>query len=286
MELYIVTGLSGAGKSSVLGFLEDYGFYCIDNFHPLLLPRFTQIIEDEKNDITKVALGMDIRLGKSFEMVTKTLFEEFSTKYLDYKIIFLDASDEVLIKRFKETRRVHPLGGNADLEDMIHKERKMLEVIKANSHYVIDTSYLLQRELKEYIDEIVFGSTDFDNFIVSIKSFGFKHGTPQDCDLVFDVRFIPNPFYVADLKQKTGNDVEVQEYVMQFEESKVFLEKLTDMITFLIPLYKRESKNVIVIGIGCTGGKHRSVTLANKLGENLRSEGFNCNIKHPHVQKT
>lgn len=284
MRFVIVTGVSGAGKTSVLKFLEDINFFCVDNIPPALLPKFAELCYEQEGEIERVAMGIDIRGGKLFD----TLFEVLSdleVKGYEYEILFLDASDEVLIKRYKETRRSHPLSKGGSIQDGVKQEREILQGVKARATYIIDTSHLLTRQLKEQINRIFVENQSYENLMVTIRSFGFKYGIPTDSDLVFDVRFLPNPFYIQELKEMTGNDKPVSDYVMSFEESQVFLKKLVDMVEFLIPLYIKEGKNNLVISIGCTGGKHRSVTLANALHACLDQEKHTLLLKHHDIEK-
>ena len=284
MKLVIVTGMSGAGKSTVLKFLEDFNFFCIDNLPPALMMKFAELCYEKGWEIEKVAVGIDIRGGKLFGDFFNAL-EDLKANGYDNKILFLDASDNVLLKRYKESRRIHPLSKGDTLLAGITKERELLEEIKEKSDYIIDTSNTLTRELKKQIEKIFIDNMDFENLMVTVNSFGFKYGIPMDSDLVFDVRFLPNPFYVAELKEFTGNDKPVYDYVMKSDESKVFLDKLTDMVEFLIPYYIREGKNQLVISIGCTGGKHRSVTLANALGDELNAKGHAVIVNHNDIEK-
>ncbi|MBR3992720.1 MAG: RNase adapter RapZ, partial [Anaerotignum sp.] len=252
MRFVIVTGMSGAGKTSVLKFLEDINFFCVDNIPPALLPKFAELCYEQKGEIERVAMGIDIRGGKLFN----DLFQELSSleeKGYQYEILFLDASDDVLIKRYKETRRSHPLSRNGSIQEGIRKEREMLRDVKTKSTYIIDTSQILTRQLKEQINSIFVDNKNYENLVITIQSFGFKYGIPTDSDLVFDVRFLPNPFYIQELKELTGNDEPVSSYVMRFEETQIFRKKLVDMMEFLIPLYIKEGKNNLVISIGCTG---------------------------------
>ena len=271
MRFVVVTGMSGGGKRSALKMLEDAGFYCVDNLPLSLVEKFVELISMPNSEISKVVLGLDVRSDQSFRDATRVL-KQLKDKGYQFEILFMDANDGVLIKRYKETRRVHPLAADGRLEDGVKKERKVLDDIKRNADYVIDTSNLLTRELKEELDRIFVGNGEYNSLMVTVMSFGFKHGIPADADLVFDVRFLPNPFYIDELKRKTGNDREVQDYVMSFGEAGEFLEKLTDMIRFLMPNYVKEGKYRLVIAIGCTGGKHRSVTLANGLYSRLKDE--------------
>jgi len=281
MEFAIVTGMSGAGKSTALKFLEDLGFFCVDNLPPALIPKFAELCFKPGSDIDKVALGLDIRGGKLFNDLLNTL-NSLDDEY-KYKILFLDASDKVLLNRYKETRRNHPL--SEQITTGIDKERTVLEEIKEKANYIIDTSYIIPRNLKTEINDIFLENKPFSNFRATILSFGFKNGIPIDADIAFDVRFIPNPFYIAELKEMTGNDAPVQDYVMSHEVSTEFLKKLVDMIEYLIPFYIREDKNQLIIAIGCTGGKHRSVTIANKLYDHMQKSGRNAIINHRDVKK-
>lgn len=280
MRFVIVTGMSGAGKLTAQKMMEDMGYYCVDNLPVPLIAKFVELILEPSQEITKVVLGIDVRADQSFDDVM-TALADLKAKGFSYEILFMEASDATLMKRYKETRRMHPLAMGGRVADGIAKERKILEKMKADADYVIDTSHLLTRELKEELDRIFISNKDYNSLMVNIVSFGFKHGIPADVDLVFDVRFLPNPFYIDELKAKTGNDHEVRDYVMSFPEAGEFLQKLTDMISFLIPNYIKEGKNQLIVGIGCTGGKHRSVTLANKLYEQLKDKGnYGLTVSH------
>ncbi len=272
MRFVIVTGMSGGGKSTALRMLEDAGFYCVDNLPVSLIETFMDLIANPGSEITKVALGVDVRSDQSFEQTTR-IIEELKEKGRKLEVLFMDAGENALIKRYKETRRVHPLAQGGRVEDGVRREKKVLEQIRKSADYVIDTTNLLTRELNTEIHRIFVENEEYNSLMITLLSFGFKHGIPADADLVFDVRFLPNPFYLDELKKKTGNDKEVRDYVMSFEESKEFLDRLTDMINFLIPNYVKEGKNQLVIAIGCTGGQHRSVTLANELNERLKNQG-------------
>lgn len=272
MRFVIVTGMSGGGKSTVLKMLEDAGFYCVDNLPISLVEKFVELISTPNSEISKVALGLDVRSDQSFEDATRVL-AQLKEKGSKFEILFIDADENVLIKRYKETRRVHPLALDGRVEDGVKSERRVLEKIRHNADYVIDTTNLLTRELKAELDRIFVEDEEYNSLMVTVMSFGFKYGIPADADLVFDVRFLPNPFYIDELKHKTGNDREIQEYVMGFEEAEDFMGRLTDMIQFLIPNYVKEGKYRLVIAIGCTGGKHRSVTLANELYKRMKDKG-------------
>lgn len=285
MKFVIVTGMSGAGKSTALKMLEDMGYFCVDNLPIALLPKFAELAHAPGSDISQVAVGVDIRNGRSLDEVSSVL-EHLKASGVAYQILYLEASDEVLVKRYKETRRTHPLAKQGRVEDGIRQEREKLLYLKENATYILDTSQLLTRELKKALEQILAGEKSFKNLMITVLSFGFKYGIPSDCDLVFDVRFLPNPYYVEGLKYKTGNDKEVQDFVMGYELSHTFLDKLVDMLEFLIPNYILEGKNQLVIGIGCTGGKHRSVTLANKLFEALSNcPEYGVRLEHRDVSR-
>ena len=285
MRFVVVTGMSGGGKTAALKMLEDAGFYCVDNLPVFLIEKFVELSTVPNGEISKVALGLDVRAGQSFADVTKIL-ADLKSKGYQFEILFMDASDNALIKRYKETRRVHPLAVDGRVEDGVRKERKILEKMRKEADYVLDTSKLLTRELKEELDRIFVKNEEYNSLMVNIVSFGFKHGIPVDADLVFDVRFLPNPFYIEELKTKTGNDKEVQDYVMSFPEAEQFMEKLADMIQFLIPNYIKEGKYSLVIAIGCTGGKHRSVTLANRLYQKMKNQGnYGLKLYHRDVSQ-
>lgn len=272
--------MSGAGKSSVLKMLEDAGYYCIDNLPVPLMPKLVELLREPQSEIEKIALGIDIRNGKNFVEVERML-QEWRGLGLEIEVLFMEASDKELVKRYKETRRIHPVQGEGRVETSISRERLSMENIKKDATYIIDTSQLLTRELKEEIIKIFVKGEEYKNLYVTILSFGFKNGLPADADLVFDVRFLPNPYYIEELRRKSGNDQVVQDYVLDNEKAQEFLKKLQDMVEFLIPSYIREGKSQLVIAIGCTGGKHRSVTIANELYKVLE-ENDSCGIRIEH----
>lgn len=285
MRFVIVTGMSGAGKLTAIKLLEDVGFYCVDNLPVPLIEKFVELIVTSSSEINKVALGLDVRADQPFEEACRVLDNLKKSGY-KYEILFMDASQHVLMKRYKESRRLHPLSLEGRVEDGIRKEREILKSIKEDADYVIDTSNLLTRELKEEIDRIFVRNEEYNSLMVTILSFGFKNGIPADADLVFDVRFLPNPYYIDELKLQTGNDKAVQDYVMGFPESEEFMKKLEEMIHFLIPNYVKEGKYQLVIGIGCTGGKHRSVTLANELYKRMKDKGnYGLKLYHRDVKQ-
>lgn len=285
MKFVILTGMSGAGKSTALKIMEDIGFYCVDNLPIPLIEKFVELSESSNAELQKVAVGIDIRNGKALDELHDIL-DRLEAAGKPCEILFLDAEDSVLVKRYKETRRNHPLSGGERIDKGIEQEREKLAFLKKRANYILDTSQLLTRELKTEISKIFVENQDFKNLFITILSFGFKYGIPADSDLVFDVRFLPNPYYVEGLRFKNGNDKEIQDYVLQFEEAHEFLDKLEDMISFLIPNYIVEGKNQLVISIGCTGGKHRSVTLANELYKRLSSrKEFGLKIEHRDIEK-
>ena len=285
MRFVIVTGMSGAGKSTAMKMMEDIGFFCIDNLPIPLVEKLVEFYEKFESNIDKVALGVDIRDKEGLNHMDKTL-SNLDDKKVRYDILFLDAENEVLIKRYKETRRNHPLAGRERIENGIVLERKKLGFLKERATYIIDTSQLLTRELKMELEKIFVQNQEYKNLFVTILSFGFKYGIPSDSDIVMDVRFLPNPYYVDGLRAKTGNDKEIQDYVMQYDDAKIFLDKLEDLVKFLSPNYIAEGKNQLVISIGCTGGKHRSVTLANELYKRLESEkDYGLKIEHRDIGK-
>ena len=285
MRFVIVTGMSGAGKSTALKMLEDMGYFCVDNLPIPLLTRFVEMFSEPEEEVKKIALGIDVRGGQDFTGL-KEVLDDLDSREIEYEILFLDASDDVLIKRYKETRRKHPLSGSGRVDTGIAIEREKIMFLKMRATYILDTSKLLTRELKLELEKIFVKGHSFCSLYITVMSFGFKYGIPQDSDLVFDVRFLPNPYYMDSLKEKTGNDPEVQDYVMENDKSRIFLKKLEDMVEFLIPNYILEGKNQLVIAIGCTGGKHRSVTLANALYQILdKKENYGVRIEHRDIGK-
>jgi len=277
MRFVIITGLSGAGRTLALRIFEDHGYFCVDNLPPALIPKFAELCRQTRKN--KIALVMDIRGGDFFDHLFESLKGLKNMGY-SYQILFLDASDEVLIKRYKESRRRHPLALEKRIIDGINLERKKLEPLKATANVIIDTSFKTPAQLKDEIVRRFIKAEKEEGLLINLVSFGFKQGLPLDADLVFDVRFLPNPFYVESLRMLTGNDSKVREYVMNCPESRKFLEKLTDLLEFLIPCYIREGKSQLVIAVGCTGGKHRSVTIVNELASLLREKGHKVIVEH------
>ena len=282
MRLVVVTGMSGSGKRTALKMLEDMGYYCVDNLPVKLIEKFVELVSEKNTELSKVALGLDVRADEPFSEVVKIL-DTIKGGNIKPEILFLETSEPVLLRRYKETRRLHPLSPDGRVEEGIRKEREILTEIKKNADYVIDTSNLLTRDFKEELDKIFLQNKQYNNLMVNIVSFGFKNGIPQDADLVFDVRFLPNPFYVERLKNLTGLDEAVQDYVMGYKESGEFLDMLENMLRFLIPNYIKEGKYQLVICIGCTGGHQRSVTLANELYKRLASGNYGITVTHRDV---
>ena len=287
MRFVIVTGMSGAGKSSALRILEDCGFFCIDNLPVSLIGQFAQILRDGSDPtITQIAVGIDIRSGRHLGRIDEAIKLVEETGII-CEVLYLDASDAVLLKRYKETRRTHPLVGNAGpLEDGIAAERQALSYLKSRASYIIDTSQLLIRDLKKEMDKIFVKGEIYHNLYITIMSFGFKYGIPADADLVFDVRFLPNPYYIEELRPLTGEDAPVRDFILEHSVTTEFLDKLEDMLTFLIPHYIEEGKNQLVIAVGCTGGRHRSVMMADALYERMdKVPGCGCRLDHRDLDR-
>ncbi|RVU54595.1 RNase adapter RapZ [Anaerosphaera multitolerans] len=275
MEILVITGMSGAGKSQALNVLEDLGYYAMDNLPPALMPKFAEIAS-ATNYFNKVCVVVDVRSGKFFDDFSASL-NQLEEMNIDYKVMFLEAREDVVIKRYKELRRPHPL--NQSIVEGYREETKILKEIKSRADYLIDTSELSNQQLKKAIRDILKVDKE-DALKISITSFGFKYGILQDADLVFDVRFLPNPYYLEDLKPLDGENEETKKYVMGFEVTREFIAKCVDMLTFLIPNYLKEGKTVLVVGFGCTGGFHRSVVIANEVGRILKALGNNVTVTH------
>jgi len=283
MRFVILTGLSGAGKTQAVRNLEDLGFFCVDNLPPLLIPKFAEACYQSNGNIDRIALVIDIRGGKFFDDIFESLAYLKEEGY-KYEILFLEASDKVLVKRYKESRRKHPLAPEGRVLNGIATERRKLKDVRERADHIINTSKLSARELTEEINNIYGEEGQIETkLIITVLSFGFKYGIPVDSDLVFDVRFLPNPYYIPELKQYSGNDKPVRDYVLDFDGTKVFIEKLQDMLQFLIPNYKSEGKRQLIVSIGCTGGRHRSVAIANRIYEILEHNGYNVNIDHRDI---
>lgn len=284
MQYTIVTGMSGSGKTRVIRYLEDMGYFCIDNMPPVLIPKFSEMLSAVNGNFNNVALVIDIRVGDMINELIKQI-EDLKSKGYDCTLLYLDANDETLVKRYKETRRQHPLEGKSGLLEAIQKERKMLSGLFDDADYVIDTSNLSATELLRKLKEIYAPASSGQSLKINVMAFGFKYGMPLDADLVFDVRCFPNPFYIDDLKRRTGNDKEVQDYVMSFPTAVKFMEKLQGLMSFMIPLYIEEGKISLSIAIGCTGGKHRSVTMTNKLADYLKSKDYDVSVTYRDLGK-
>ncbi|MBD9013251.1 MAG: RNase adapter RapZ [Lachnospiraceae bacterium] len=261
MKFVIVTGMSGAGKSTALKMLEDMGYFCVDNLPIALLPKFAELAHAPGSDISQVAVGVDIRNGRSLDEMSSVL-EHLKASGVAYQILYLEASDEVLVKRYKETRRTHPLAKQGRVEDGIRQEREKLLYLKENATYILDTSQLLTRELKKALEQIFAGEKNFKNLMITVLSFGFKYGIPSDCDLVFDVRFLPNPFYIPEYRHKTGRVQVVNDYIHSFDVTDEFKTHYFNTMDFLVPNYEKEGKAQFIVAVGCTGGMHRSVAMA------------------------
>ena len=283
MRFVIITGLSGAGKTHAVRCMEDFGYYCIDNMPPALIPKFAELCYSSQGKLDKIAVVTDIRSGDMFSQLFGAL-SEIREKGFDYEILFLDADDAALIKRYKETRRKHPLSLDGRLSDAIALERRLLADVYNKADNIINTTNLSQRQCRTELAAI-FESDDSVALSINVLSFGFKYGMPLDADMVFDVRFLPNPYYIDELKEHTGLEACVSDYVMQFEQSQKFLGMLTDMADFLIPQFIEEGKKHLVIAVGCTGGKHRSVTLAEKLFKHLKDKGNVATVIHRDYMK-
>jgi len=283
MELVIITGMSGAGKTVAMQSFEDLGFYCIDNLPPELLVTFLDLMMKSDNRMRRIAAVMDTRGGDLFDSLIGALDDLLLRDRISSRVLFLEADDENLVKRYKESRRSHPLSNGGLLLEGIKKERQLLSELKGRARSIYNTSTLLPRELREKIIA-EFSSSSDSVFTVNFISFGFKHGMPIDADVVFDVRFLPNPFYSMELRPKTGLQKEVSDYVLKWGETQILIEKLTDLFKFLIPQYKNEGKSQVVIAFGCTGGQHRSVTLAEFFGERFHSE-YKTFITHRDIEK-
>lgn len=286
MQLVIVTGMSGAGKSRAIDTLEDIGFFCVDNMTPQLIPTFVQILNDSSEVREKVAIVADIRLGGSFSHLFNAL-EELKKMECEYKVLFIDAENDVILRRYQETRRKHPLSHNdsaQELQDIIVKEREILKKARDVADYVIDTSLLNASQLKERIAKLFLD--DVTNTLkINVNSFGFKYGMPKESDLVFDVRCLPNPFYIPELKLHTGLEAPVRDYVMSFPQAQGLEPKLLDLVNYLVPLYRAEGKSQLTISVGCTGGRHRSVVFAEIVYNSIKEKGYNVSVYHRDINR-
>lgn len=284
MQLLIITGMSGSGKSCVMDVMEDIGYYCIDNIPPKLISKFVELCRQSETEITKIAVAVDIRSGDMFAEILHSWQYLKSEKDVEVKILFIEARDEVLIKRYKETRRKHPLDEkfNGNMHEAIRYEWKQLSQLRAIADYYIETSDMSSSQLKEHI-RATFLENSSDSLVIKVMSFGFKYGVSTESDLIFDVRCLPNPYYIDELKNHTGCESCVRDYVMSFEQSKELFSKLTDLIDYLIPLYIHEGKSQLVIAFGCTGGKHRSITFAELMTKHLINMGYRVQKYHRDI---
>jgi RNase adapter protein RapZ len=283
IQLVIITGMSGAGKTVAIQSFEDLGYFCVDNLPPTLLPKFLELMKESGGKMNKVALVMDLRGREFFDSLFSSLDDLSEVSWISPQILFLDAKDTTLVTRYKETRRSHPLAPTGSPLEGIQAEREILDELKGRAQYIYDTSDLKPRELREKILK-QFASESRPTFTVNVMSFGFKYGIPIDADLVFDVRFLPNPHYIEAMRPKTGLDDDVSGYVLKWTETQKFIEKVTDLLAFMLPQYKREGKSQLVIGIGCTGGQHRSVTLAEYIANHFKAE-YQTHVSHRDIEK-
>lgn len=281
-KFLIITGMSGAGKTQVVRTLEDMNFFCIDNLPPALIPKFAELCR--QTQARNTALVVDVRGGRFFDELIEIL-DEMKAMGHEYELLYLDASDDSLIRRYKETRRRHPLGQGKSLSENIAVERERLTEVRNRATHIIDTTDMPTAELKEKIWKLYSGNGGVERMIVLVQSFGFKHGLPLDSDMVLDVRFLPNPFYEEDLKPLTGNDQPVADFICRFPQTFQFLKKEEEMLEFLLPQYISEGKSQLVISVGCTGGQHRSVFIANRLYEFLRTQGYAVQLTHRDLQR-
>ena len=285
MQFIIISGLSGAGKSRAASDLEDLGFYCVDNMPAEMIPQFASLCLATKGRYEKVAVVTDVRSSMTFDSLFQAL-DKLDEMHLEYAIFFIEASTEVIIKRYKETRRMHPLQAKGlSVEEAVRRERALMQPVRDHADFVLDTSSLSTAKLRSELLNLFGTPSDRGGLNVSVLSFGFKHGIPIESDLVFDVRFMPNPYYVAELKNKTGLDREVRDFVFSFRQTHEFMAQLEKMITFLLPLYSEEGKTVLVIGIGCTGGHHRSVAVAHELAEYITQMGYQVTENHRDISR-
>ena len=283
-RILIITGMSGAGKTQVMRTLEDLNYFCVDNLPPALIPKFAELCMQTEGKVNRIAFVIDIRGGEFFEEMVGVL-DEMKLNGTKYELLFLDASDEVLIRRYKETRRRHPLANEGSLNQGITKEREKVGNVRAKATHILDTTNTTTTDLRDKIIALYGSGDSLSKMNVIIQSFGFKHGIPLDCDMMFDVRFLPNPFYVPELKMLTGNDQEVMTYIWNYQITREFTKKLEDMVLFLLPEYEKEGKSQFTIAIGCTGGNHRSVFIANKLCDFLRGHDYETQVAHRDLNK-
>ncbi len=284
-RMVIVTGLSGAGKTQALRYFEDMGYFCVDNLPPTLIPKFAELCAQSARGINNIALVVDVRGGEFFQALSEVL-DQLERGDVNFEILFLEASDETLVRRYKESRRRHPLGRFGEVLRNIQEERQLLEEIRGRANKIVDTSNMSNRQLKEKLAELFNSDAEASQLLITVISFGFKYGIPLDSDLVIDVRFLPNPHYDPVLRPMTGNDPPVRDFVFNSPVTAQFMEKFTDLVEFLIPCYIKEGKTMLMIAIGCTGGMHRSVALANRLGEILRQKDYRVTVRHRDIGRT
>ena len=281
-RLIIITGMSGAGKTQVIRAMEDLGYFCVDNLPPMLIPKFAELCAQSGGGVSKIALVVDIRGGEFFDTLVQVL-EDMEKQGTGYEILFLEASDETLIRRYKETRRRHPMAQHGRISEGIFLERQRLEPIRGRANHIIDTSALSTNELREKTISLFASDSEHERMNITVVSFGFKYGIPIDADMVFDVRFLPNPFYVESLRRHSGRHQTVREYIWKWPITQQFMEKLSGLVDFLVPNYIKEGKSQLIIAVGCTGGLHRSVFIAEKLYDNLRVKGYKVNVDHRDI---
>lgn len=284
VKLVILTGMSGAGKTQAIKYLEDQGYFCVDNLPPALMPKLAELVDHGDGKVTRLALGIDVRGGRFFNQILNAL-TDLEKMGVTYQILFMDAADETLVKRYKESRRRHPLALQGRLLEGIRKERKLMQELRGRAHKIIDTTKLSNSGLRRALAEFFANEQEGQGLHVNVVSFGFKYGVVMDADLMFDVRFLPNPHYVEDLKALTGETAAVQEYVMKWGVTQQFFKRLTSLVDFLLPQYVAEGKSQLTVAVGCTGGQHRSVCLAIKLGDWVRSQGYSVRVEHRDVPK-
>ena len=284
VRLVIITGMSGAGKTQVVRAMEDLGYFCVDNLPPMLIPKFAELCAQSAGRVNKIGLVVDIRGREFFDTLVQNL-EELEKQGRRYEMLFLEASDETLIRRYKETRRRHPMAPHGRISEGISRERERVDQVRGRATQIIDTSELSTADLREKITSLFTSEHEYQRMNITVVSFGFKYGIPLDADMVFDVRFLPNPFYVESLRRKSGEIAEVGEYIWKWPITQQFMEKVTDFVEFLVPNYIKEGKSQLIIAIGCTGGMHRSVFVAGKIYEALRNKGYKVNLDHRDIKK-
>ena len=282
-RIIIVTGMSGSGKTQACRCLEDLGYFCVDNLPPVFIPKFVELCSHASSHVNKVVFVVDTRSREFFDNLIQIL-EDMDKKNLEYEMLFMDASDDAIIRRYKETRRRHPMAPSSRISDGVAKERSRLESVRGKTTYLIDTSNMSKAELRDKI-KLLFGKTEGNSMNISVLSFGFKYGMPMDADIVLDVRFLPNPFYVENLKHKSGSVAEVAEYIAEKPITQEFLKRLDNLVEFLIPQYVKEGKSQLVIAVGCTGGMHRSVFTAKHIFELISNNGYTVNLEHRDLMK-